>query len=61
MEQQLSEVHADVPVVRQGGPEAGVPKLLGQMGASMRKPHDGSEDVKKLAIPAMVIYLDSDM
>jgi pimeloyl-ACP methyl ester carboxylesterase len=37
------------------------PRLLDQMGAYMRKPYDWSEDVKKLAMPVMLIYGDSDM
>ena len=37
------------------------PKLLDQMGAWMRKPYDWSEDVKKLTMPVMLIYGDSDM
>lgn len=37
------------------------PKLLDQMGALMRKPYDYSEDVKKLAMPVMLVYGDSDM
>jgi pimeloyl-ACP methyl ester carboxylesterase len=37
------------------------PRLLDQMGALMRKPYDYSEDVKKLAMPVMLIYGDSDM
>jgi pimeloyl-ACP methyl ester carboxylesterase len=37
------------------------PKLLDQMGAYMRKPYDWSADVKKLAMPVMLIYGDSDM
>ncbi len=37
------------------------PKLLDQMGAYMRKPYDWSADVKKLTMPAMLIYGDSDM
>jgi pimeloyl-ACP methyl ester carboxylesterase len=37
------------------------PKLLDQMGASMRKPYDWSADVKKLTMPVMLIYGDSDM
>lgn len=37
------------------------PRLLDQMGAMMRKPYDYSEDVKKLAMPVMLIYGDSDM
>ena len=37
------------------------PKLLDQMGAYMRKPYDWSADVKRLAMPVMLIYGDSDM
>ena len=37
------------------------PKLLDRMGAYMRKPYDWSEDVKKLTMPVMLIYGDSDM
>jgi pimeloyl-ACP methyl ester carboxylesterase len=37
------------------------PKLLDQMGAYMRKPYDWSPDVKKLTMPVMLIYGDSDM
>jgi pimeloyl-ACP methyl ester carboxylesterase len=37
------------------------PKLLDRMGALMRKPYDWSEDVKKLTMPTMLIYGDSDM
>jgi pimeloyl-ACP methyl ester carboxylesterase len=37
------------------------PKLLDQMGAYMRKSYDWSADVKKLAMPVILIYGDSDM
>ncbi len=37
------------------------PKLLNAMGAYMRKPYDWSADVKKLTMPVMLIYGDSDM
>jgi pimeloyl-ACP methyl ester carboxylesterase len=37
------------------------PKLLDQMGAWMRKPYDWSEDVKKLTMPTMLVFGDSDM
>jgi pimeloyl-ACP methyl ester carboxylesterase len=37
------------------------PKLLDQMGAWMRKPYDWSEDVKKLGMPVMLVFGDSDM
>jgi pimeloyl-ACP methyl ester carboxylesterase len=37
------------------------PKLLDRIGAYMRKPYDWSEDVKKLTMPVMLVYGDSDM
>jgi pimeloyl-ACP methyl ester carboxylesterase len=37
------------------------PRLLDRMGAAMRKPYDWSEDVKKLAMPVMLVFGDSDM
>jgi pimeloyl-ACP methyl ester carboxylesterase len=37
------------------------PKLLDQMGAFMRKSYDWSADVKKLTMPVILIYGDSDM
>ena len=37
------------------------PKLLDQMGAYMRKPYDWSAEVKRLTMPVMLIYGDSDM
>jgi pimeloyl-ACP methyl ester carboxylesterase len=37
------------------------PKLLDAMGEYMRKPYDWSEDVKKLKMPVMLVYGDSDM
>jgi pimeloyl-ACP methyl ester carboxylesterase len=37
------------------------PKLLDRMGEYMRKPYDWSEDVKKLTMPVMLVYGDSDM
>ena len=37
------------------------PKLLDEMGAYMRKPYDWSADVRKLPMPVMLIYGDSDM
>jgi pimeloyl-ACP methyl ester carboxylesterase len=36
------------------------PRLLDQLGASMRKPYDRSADVKKLTMPVMLIFGDSD-
>lgn len=37
------------------------PKLLDRMGAYMRKAYDWSADVRKLTMPVMLIYGDSDM
>jgi pimeloyl-ACP methyl ester carboxylesterase len=37
------------------------PKLLDRMGAFMRKPYDWSGDVKKLTMPVLLVYGDSDM
>jgi pimeloyl-ACP methyl ester carboxylesterase len=37
------------------------PRLLDKMGAWMRKPYDWSGDVKKLTMPVMLVYGDSDM
>ena len=37
------------------------PKLLDKMGEAMRKPYDWSEDAKKLSMPTMLVFGDSDM
>jgi pimeloyl-ACP methyl ester carboxylesterase len=37
------------------------PKLLDTMGELMRRPYDWSEDVKKLSMPTMIVFGDSDM
>jgi pimeloyl-ACP methyl ester carboxylesterase len=37
------------------------PKLLDQMGAWMRQSYDWSAEVKKLSMPVMLVYADSDM
>ena len=37
------------------------PKLLDRMGASMRKPYDWAEDAKRLAVPTLLVFGDSDM
>ena len=37
------------------------PRLLDAMGAFMRQPYDWSADVKKLAMPVMLVFGDSDM
>jgi len=37
------------------------PRLLDRMGELMRKPYDWADDVKKLQMPVMLVYGDSDM
>ena len=37
------------------------PRLLDRMGELMRKSYDWSDDVKKLQMPVMLVYADSDM
>lgn len=37
------------------------PRLLDRMGEGMRQPYNWSEDVKKLKMPVLLIYGDSDM
>jgi pimeloyl-ACP methyl ester carboxylesterase len=37
------------------------PKLLDRMGELMRTPYDWEEDVKRLTMPVMLVYGDSDM
>jgi pimeloyl-ACP methyl ester carboxylesterase len=37
------------------------PKLLDRMGEYMRKPYDWSDDAKKLSVPTMLVWGDSDM
>lgn len=37
------------------------PRLLDRMGELMRKPYDWTDDVRKLAMPVMLVYGDSDM
>jgi pimeloyl-ACP methyl ester carboxylesterase len=37
------------------------PKLLDRMGEWMRKPYDWSEDVKRLTMPTLLVFGDSDM
>jgi pimeloyl-ACP methyl ester carboxylesterase len=37
------------------------PRLLDRMGEYMRKPYDWSEDVRKLQMPVMLVFGDSDM
>jgi pimeloyl-ACP methyl ester carboxylesterase len=40
---------------------ADFPKLLDRMGAWMRAPYNWAEDVKKLPMPVLLVYGDSDM
>jgi pimeloyl-ACP methyl ester carboxylesterase len=37
------------------------PRLLDKMGELMRRPYDWSADVKKLTMPTMIVFGDSDM
>ena len=37
------------------------PRLLDRMGEFMRRPYDWAEDVKKLSMPVMLVFGDSDM
>ena len=37
------------------------PRLLDRMGELMRKPYDWADDVKKLQMPVMIVFGDSDM
>ena len=37
------------------------PKLLDQMGALMRTPYNYADDIKKLQMPVMLVFGDSDM
>jgi pimeloyl-ACP methyl ester carboxylesterase len=37
------------------------PRLLDRMGEMMRTPYDFSEDVKRLRMPVMLVFADSDM
>jgi pimeloyl-ACP methyl ester carboxylesterase len=37
------------------------PRLLDRMGEAMREPYDWSQDVRKLTMPVMLVYGDSDM
>src|SRR6185503_19807046 len=37
------------------------PRLLDRMGELMRQPYDWSQDVKKLSMPVMIVFADSDM
>ena len=37
------------------------PKLLDRMGEFMRKPYNWADDVKKLKMPVMLVFGDSDM
>src|SRR5688572_15783060 len=39
----------------------GFPRLLDRMGELMRRPYDWADEVKKLSMPVMLVYGDSDM
>lgn len=37
------------------------PRLLDRMGELMRKPYDWADDAKRLAVPTLLVFGDSDM
>lgn len=61
----MAEMMKDTPMYRSYAAiapnPAEFPELLDRIGASMRRPFDWSEDVKKLPMPVMLVYGDSDM
>lgn len=61
----MAEMMKDTPMYRSYAAIAphpeDFPRLLDRMGESMRKPYDWAEDVKKLRMPVMLVYGDSDM
>ncbi len=61
----MAEAMKDTPMYKSYAAIAPRPqdfrRLLDQMGAYMRKSYDWSEDVKKLPMPVMLIYGDSDI
>ncbi len=61
----LAEMMKDTPMYKSYvavAPNPGdFPELLNRMGALMRTPYDWSEDVRKLAMPVMLVYGDGDM
>lgn len=61
MAEQLKETPMYKSYVAVAPQPADFPKLLDRMGELMRTPYDWSEDVKKLGMPVMLVYGDSDM
>jgi pimeloyl-ACP methyl ester carboxylesterase len=61
----MAEQMKDTPMyksyVARAPKPADFPRLLERMGELMRKPYDWSDDVKKLEMPVMLVYGDSDM
>jgi pimeloyl-ACP methyl ester carboxylesterase len=61
----LAPVMKDTPIYQSYAaiaPNPGdFPKLLDRMGELMRTPYNYAEDVKKLAMPVMLVFGDSDM
>lgn len=61
----MAEAMKDTPMYRSYAPIAPrpdeFPRLLDAMGEYMRQPYDWSADVKKLTMPVMLVYGDSDM
>jgi pimeloyl-ACP methyl ester carboxylesterase len=61
MAEQMKETPMYKSYVEIAPDPADFPKLLDRMGELMRKPYDWSEDVKKLRMPVMLVFGDSDM
>jgi len=61
MAEAMKETPMYVSYARVAPNPAEFPKLLDRMGELMRKPYDWSEDVKKLRMPVMLVFGDSDM
>ena len=61
----MAEAMRDTPMYQSYAaiaPDPGeFPELLDRMGELMRKPYNWEEDVKKLKMPVMLVYGDSDM
>lgn len=61
----MAEMMKDTPMYRSYAalaPDVSeFPRLLDCIGEAMRKPYDWADDVKKLTMPVMLVYGDSDM
>jgi pimeloyl-ACP methyl ester carboxylesterase len=61
----MAELMKDTPMYRSYAAvapnPADFPRLLDRMGEYMRQPYDWADDVKRLTMPVMLVYGDSDM